>query len=130
MLRRVLVVDDEPDIRVIAAMSLQMFGGLEVVTVGSGREALAVAASAPGDAGVADVILLDVMMPELDGPETLRRLRELPATARTPIVFMTAKVLRDEVDRWLSLGAIGVICKPFDPTTLPAELRAICERVA
>ena len=118
-----LLVDDEPDIRVIATVSLQMFGGLEVTTASSGREALELAPQVRPD-----VILLDVMMPEMDGPETLRRLRALEATAHTPIVFMTAKVLRDEIDRWMALGAIGVISKPFEPTTLAVELRALCAR--
>ncbi len=123
VLRTVLLVDDEPDIRVIATVSLQMFGGLVVTTAASGREALELAPQL-----CPDVILLDVMMPEMDGPETLRRLRALEATAGTPVVFMTAKVLRDEIERWLALGAIGVISKPFDPTALPGELRALCER--
>ena len=122
MLRTVLLVDDEPDIRTIGAMSLQRVGKLEVATASCGASALRLAAETQPD-----VILLDVMMPEMDGPETLRRLRENPSTATTPVVFMTAKVLRDEVERWLSLGALGVIRKPFDPLTLPTELRALCE---
>jgi len=122
MLRTVLLVDDEPDIRTIGAMSLRKVGKLEVSTASSGAEAVEAAA-----ATLPDVILLDVMMPGMDGPETLRLLRENPVTERTPVVFMTAKVLRSEIDRWLSLGAIGVIRKPFDPLTLPTELRAICE---
>ena len=125
MLRTVLLVDDEPDIRTIGAMSLRKVGKLEVSTAASGAEALALAKASPPD-----VILLDVMMPGMDGPETLRLLRDDAATANTPVVFMTAKVLRDEVDRWLSLGAIGIIRKPFDPLTLPNELRAICAQSA
>lgn len=121
MLRTVLLVDDEPDIRTIGAMSLQRVGKLEVRTASSGAQAIELATQeAP------DVILLDVMMPGADGPETLSLLRANPTTAAIPVVFMTAKVLRDEIDRWLSLGAIGVIRKPFDPMTLPDELRAIC----
>jgi len=122
MLRSILLVDDEPDIRTIGAMSLQRVGKLEVRTASSGPEALALVAES-----VPDAILLDVMMPGMDGPATLRELRAIPALAHTPVLFMTAKVLRDEIDRWLSLGALGVIHKPFDPMTLPNEVRALVE---
>ena len=119
MLRSVLLVDDEPDIRTIGAMSLSRVGKLEVKTASSGAEALKLAAE-----WNPDVVLLDVMMPDMDGPATLVELRK---TMKTPVIFMTAKVLRDEVDRWMSLGAIGVIRKPFDPMKLPSEVRAIVE---
>ena len=116
----VLMVDDEPDIRLIGAMSLRSVGKWRVVQAASGLEALAVAIKEKPD-----VILLDVMMPELDGPGTLAKLRAQPETQAIPIVFMTAKVQRQEVERYLSLGAAGVIAKPFDTLTLPAEIRRI-----
>lgn len=118
-----MLVDDEPDIRTIGEMSLSAVGGWEVTSVASGVEALEVAAaSAP------DLILLDVMMPELDGPATLQKLRDVPQLAHVPIVFLTAKVQRREVERYLELGAAGVIAKPFDPMTLPDQLRRLVEQ--
>lgn len=122
MIRTVLLVDDEPDIRTIGAMSLSRVGKLEVRTASSGAEALRLA-----NESVPDLVLLDVMMPEMDGPATLTALRQQASTAHTPVIFMTAKVLRDEIDRWLSLGAIGVIRKPFDPMTLPTDIKTILE---
>lgn len=115
--RRVLLVDDEPDIRRIGQLSLQRVGRWEVALASSGAEALVVA-----ERERPDVILLDVMMPVEDGPTTLGRLREQPGTAAIPVIFMTAKVLQHEVQRWRELGAVGVIPKPFDPMTLPAEV--------
>ncbi|HVY62602.1 MAG TPA: response regulator [Planctomycetota bacterium] len=119
-LRKVLLCDDDPGIRKVAQMSLKMVGKLDVVLATSGEEAVALAArEAP------DLVLLDVMMPELDGPATLERLRAQPATAALPVIFMTAKVQKKEVEHLLSLGAKGVIEKPFDPMKLPAEVRRI-----
>ncbi len=115
----VLHVDDEPDIREVAAFALEMDPERVVRSVASGREALDVLGS---DAPVA-VVLLDVMMPELDGPGTLERLRQLPGHAETPVIFMTARAQSHELDRFLSLGAIAVIIKPFDPMTLGQQLR-------
>ncbi len=118
--KSVLLVDDEPDIRKIGAMSLERVGKLEVRTAASGAEALRLARErAP------DVILLDVMMPELDGPATLEALRRDPTTASIAVIFVTAKVQKHEIERWLAAGAIGVIRKPFDPMTLPNEVRAL-----
>lgn len=115
----VLHVDDEPDIREVAALALEMDPELSVRSVASGQEALEVLGS---DATI-DVVLLDVMMPELDGPGTLERLRQLPGRADTPVIFMTARAQSHELDRFLSLGAIAVIIKPFDPMTLGQQLR-------
>lgn len=115
----VLHVDDEPDIREVAALALEMDPGISVRSAASGREALEILKS---DAPV-DVVLLDVMMPELDGPGTLEQLRSLPAHADTPVIFMTARAQSNELDRFLSLGAIAVIIKPFDPMTLGQQLR-------
>jgi CheY-like chemotaxis protein len=118
----VLMVDDEPHIRRVGELALRSVGRWEVRLAQSGEEALELAlAERP------DVILLDVMMPGMDGPMTLERLREQPETADIPVIFMTAKVQRHEVDRYLRLGARGVISKPFDPMTLPDEIRRICE---
>lgn len=120
---KVLLVDDDDDLRVIGELALTHVGGMETVLASSGPMALDLAAREQPD-----VVLLDVMMPGMDGPTTLRRLREQPATAAIPVVFVTAKVQRHEVQRWLELGAIGVIGKPFDPMGLPDELRAIMAR--
>jgi CheY-like chemotaxis protein len=115
----VLHVDDEPDIREVAAFALEMDPELSVRSVASGQEALEVL----GSDALVDVVLLDVMMPELDGPGTLERLRQLPGHADTPVIFMTARAQSHELDRFLSLGAIAVIIKPFDPMTLGQQLR-------
>ncbi|MGY4308074.1 DNA-binding response OmpR family regulator [Bradyrhizobium sp. USDA 4369] len=115
---RILHVDDERDIRDVVELSLGLDPEFKVHSCASGREAVAMAAElAP------DLILLDVMMPVLDGPETLVRLRQSTATADVPVVFMTARTQARETDRFRSLGAAGVIQKPFDPLTLAASLR-------
>jgi len=121
-LARILYVEDEPDIRAIAQMALEAVGGFTVIACASGSEALA---RAPG-AG-ADLLLLDVMMPGMDGPSTLKALRELPSTANTPVIFMTAKVQAAEVAQYRELGAIDVIHKPFDPMELSAQINRIWE---
>jgi CheY-like chemotaxis protein len=118
-IRRVLLVDDEPDIRKIGALSLQAVGGWEVLLAANAEEGLALARQRP------DVVLLDVMMPGMDGPTLLKHLRQLPEGVDIPVVFMTAKVQRIEMERYLSLGALGVIQKPFDPMTLPEEVRRL-----
>lgn len=119
-LDRILYVEDEPDIQQIARLALELVGKFTVHVCSSGAEALA---DAP--AFNPDLILLDVMMPGMDGPTTLKALREIPATARTPVVFMTAKVQPNEVAQYRALGALDVITKPFDPMTLPDAIRAI-----
>jgi two-component system, OmpR family, response regulator len=124
-LSKVLLVDDEPDIRRIGQISLEHVGKWKVVQAQSGLQALSVAASEKPD-----VILLDVMMPELDGPGTFARLREDPATAAIPVIFMTAKAQPHEVASYRALGAAGVIAKPFDPMTLPGEVRSIVEALS
>lgn len=116
---KVLHVDDEPDIREVASLSLDLDGDMEVRSAASGTEALGVLA----DGYRPDVILLDVMMPDLDGPGTLQRLRRLPGLEATPVVFMTARAQSHEQGRFVDLGAIGVITKPFDPMTLAKEIR-------
>ena len=122
-MNRVLHVEDEPDIREVALMALEMVGGLTVGQAGSGREALAQAQSfAP------DIILMDVMMPGMDGPSTLLELRKCPQTASIPVIFMTAKVQSQEVERYRALGAMGMIAKPFDPMALPGQILEIWNR--
>jgi two-component system OmpR family response regulator len=115
---RILHVDDEPDIREVVELSLGLDSGLMMQSCGSGKEALAVAAE-----WQPDVILLDVMMPIMDGPATLAHLRENARTANIPVIFMTARAQAREVDLFRSLGAIGVIAKPFDPMTLATSVR-------
>ena len=119
-IRKVLLVDDEDDIRTIGQLSLSRVGGWQTVLAASGAEAVAKAA-----AEQPDLILLDVMMPGMDGPTTLGQLRAQEATAKTPVIFMTAKIQKQEVARYLELGAVGVIGKPFDPMTLPAEIKRL-----
>jgi CheY-like chemotaxis protein len=119
---RVLHVDDEPDIREVVELSLGLDPGFSTRNCASGQEALGAAADwAP------DIILLDVMMPVMDGAATLARLRENPLTAGIPVVFMTARAQSRELDQLRSLGAVGVIPKPFDPMTLAASVRAHIE---
>lgn len=119
-LQRVLYVEDEPDIRAVARLALEAVGGLTVNACASGEEALREApAFAP------ELILLDVMMPGMDGPGTLRALRARPALAHVPVVFMTAKVQPQEVAAYIALGALGVIAKPFDPMALAQQVREL-----
>ena len=119
-LPRILYVEDEPDIQAVARMALEMVGGFEVKVCSSGEEALREAEHfAP------DMILLDVMMPGMDGPSTLEALRRNPSLADTPVAFMTAKVQPAEVAHYKSLGARGVIAKPFDPVTLAGQVREL-----
>jgi CheY-like chemotaxis protein len=116
---RLLLVDDEEDIRRVARMSLERVGGYSVVEAGSAAEAVAAAQEDPFDA-----VLLDVMMPDVDGPATLERLRPLIGPA-VPVVFLTAKVQPADIARLRELGAAGVIAKPFDPMGLPGELAGL-----
>lgn len=121
-LQRILYVEDEPDIRAVAKLALEMVGGFTVKVCSSGEEALREAvAFGP------DMILLDVMMPGMDGPSTLKALRALPSLAELPVAFMTAKVQPAEVAHYKTLGARDVIAKPFDPMTLASQVRAIWE---
>ena len=121
-LPRILYVEDEPDIQTVARMALEMVGGFEVKVCSSGEEAVREAEDfAP------DMILLDVMMPGMDGPSTLEALRKKPSLADTPVAFMTAKVQPAEVEHYKSMGARDVIAKPFDPMTLADQVKLIWE---
>jgi len=119
---RILVVDDEDDIRRVATLSLERVGGWEVVPASSAAEAVAAA-----EDGGFDAVLLDVMMPDVDGPATLERLRP-PLGQDVPVIFLTAKAQTADVERLKALGAVGVIAKPFDPLSLSGELGAIIGR--
>lgn len=121
-IEKIMMVDDEPHIRRIGELSLRGVGKWSVVLAGSGSEALELAKKEKPD-----VILLDVMMPGMDGPATLTKLREAEETAKIPVIFLTAKAQRHEVERYRLLGAAGVLTKPFDPMTLPDEVRVILE---
>ena len=121
-IRKVMLVDDEPDIRRIAQLSLQHLGPWQVVVAASGREAVDQARSeAP------DLILLDVMMPQMDGPQTLQELRSDPSLEETPVIFMTAKTRHDDLAHYVSIGAVGVIAKPFNPVNLAGDIRRILD---
>lgn len=120
---KALIIDDDDDIRMIAGLSLSRLGGMDVVEAGSGAEGVRKA----GDERP-DVILLDMMMPIMDGSETLAALRAQAATAETPVIFLTAKAVQIEVERMKALGAAGVLIKPFDPRTLAADVRALLNR--
>lgn len=111
--KRILVIDDEADIREVAQLSLEIGSGWEVLTAASGREGLAKA-----EAQQPDAILLDVMMPEMDGTTTFQRLRDNPATKNIPVILLTAKVQTSEQRRYAQLGITTVLTKPFDPVTL------------
>jgi two-component system, OmpR family, response regulator len=121
---KVLYVDDEPDIREVGAMALELDTSMEVSTASSGPEALAMLEGGRRP----DVILLDVMMPGMDGPAALAELKKRPELAQIPVIFITARAQAHELARFVSLGAIGVITKPFDPMTLSIELRAVLAR--
>jgi len=119
-LQRILFVEDEADIQAVAQVALKAVGGFTVKICSCGEEAVQVA-----EAFAPQLILSDVMMPGMDGPATLTALRRLPALADTPAIFMTARVLPQEVEQLRSAGAIEVIAKPFDPMTLAQQIRDI-----
>jgi len=116
--KRVMCVEDDPDIQMILEFSLHRLGGYELCLCSSGQEALdKVAEFRP------QLVLLDVMMPEMSGPQTLVRFRAMNVMRTVPVVFLTAKAMRDEVEALLEHGATGIIVKPFDPVALPQDIR-------
>lgn len=119
---KVLIIDDEDDIRQIAAMSLSLLGGMDVVEADCGKDGLAKAATERPD-----VILLDMMMPGMDGPATLQELRNTPDISMIPVIFLTARAMSQEVERIKKMGAAGILTKPFDPTALTGQVKAILE---
>lgn len=122
-LTRILMVEDEPDIQTVARLALETVGGFTVATCNSGEQALTMAP----DFGP-ELILLDVMMPGMDGPTTLKALRRIPELESVPVVFMTAKVQPQEVESFMAMGAEAVIAKPFDPMTLADRVREIWDQ--
>ncbi|MDH5188301.1 MAG: response regulator [Rhodospirillaceae bacterium] len=119
-LAKILYVEDDPDIQTVARMALEMVGGYTLEVCSSGDEAIA-----KGPDFNPDLILLDVMMPGMDGPTTLASLREIPQLEKTTAIFMTAKVMPSDLQRYKELGAADVIPKPFDPMTLAQQVREI-----
>ena len=120
MSRRVLVVDDAEDLRTVATVALRAVGKWDVLTAMSGLEAIEIAALERPDA-----ILLDVMMPSLDGPATVTRLRQNDATRSIPVIFLTAKQQPSDLERLATYDVAGIIAKPFDPMTLASEVARI-----
>ncbi len=119
-LQRIMHVEDDPSIQQVAKIALEAVGGFTVHTCSSGQQALDdYPAFAP------QLILLDVMMPGMDGPTTLQQLRQQFDLAKVPAVFMTAKVQSSEVESYKALGAADVVVKPFDPMALPDQIRQI-----
>ena len=121
-LKSILYVDDEPDIREVVQMSLSLLGDVEVHACESGEQALVLLPSLRPD-----LVMLDVMMPRMDGPTTLTRMRADSAFARIPVIFMTAKALPQEIARFREMGAVAVIPKPFDPLQLGTQVVTIWE---
>ena len=119
-LKKILYVEDEPDIQAVARIALETVGQFTLEVCSSGQEALDRA-----EGFDPDLILLDVMMPGLDGPDTLTELRKIAGLSDKKVIFMTAKVIYSEVQRYLDLGTIGVIPKPFDPMGLAEQVRSI-----
>lgn len=119
-LQKILYVEDEEDIAAIAKIALEDLGGFELLYCATGKQALANA-----DSFTPDLFIIDVMMPEMDGPTTFKELRKNPKFVDTPIIFMTAKTQASEIKEYLALGAVGVITKPFDPVTLADTVRKL-----
>ena len=118
---KILHIDDEPDIREITALALGIDPDIELTSCPSGQLAL----KALEGGLTPDAILLDVMMPGLDGPGTLEQVRTLAGYAETPVIFMTARAQAQEQAHFIGLGAVGVIIKPFDPMTLAGQVKDI-----
>jgi CheY-like chemotaxis protein len=123
MTRRLLLIDDAPDIRTIIGLSLERVGSWTVTAADGGQAAVRIVSRE----GPFDAVLLDVMMPGIDGLTTFRQLRAGGLPASVPIIFLTAKTQAGDRERLLSIGAAGVIDKPFDPLALPAELERLLE---
>jgi len=122
-LNKILYVEDEPDIRDIAKLVLESVGGFNVCVATGGQEALNMI-----EEFNPDMILLDAMMPDMDGPATFIGIRELEQFKEIPIAFLTAKLMESDISYFLSMGAIGVIAKPFDPMTLSNQVRELWEK--
>lgn len=117
---KILHVDDEADIRSITKLALEAVGGFIVFSCASGKEAISTVGEVEPD-----LIVMDVMMPEMDGPTTFRALQNIPTASQIPVIFMTAKTQTHEIQELMKVGAIGVIAKPFDPIQLSNEVERI-----
>jgi len=118
-MRRILIIDDEDDIREVAGLSLEATAGWTITTASSGAEGIRVCATANPKP---DAILMDVMMPDMDGPTTFRKMQETPGVAGIPVVLLTAKVQGVDQRRFAGLGVASVLFKPFDPLTLAQQI--------
>ena len=116
-IRKVLLADDDPDLRRLAQLSLSRVGKWQVLVAGTGEAAVEIACKEKPD-----LIVMDVSMPGMDGPTALRKLRENLETRETPVIFITARALPEEIEQHLAAGAAGVVTKPFDPLELPSRL--------
>jgi CheY-like chemotaxis protein len=119
-LKLIMHVEDDPSIQVVTKVALEAVGGFSVLTCSSGQQALDEFANQPPQ-----LLLLDVMMPGMDGPSTLRLLQQRYDLTDIPVVFMTAKVQTSEIESYLAMGASGVVVKPFDPMELSNQIRQI-----
>ena len=119
-LERILYAEDDPDIQQVALLALEMVGGFTLKTCNSGLEAVTEI-----DAFKPQLLLFDVMMPNMDGPSALKKIREMDDYKSTPAIFMTAKVQPNEVQEYLDMGAVDVVAKPFDPMTLAEQIQDI-----
>ena len=117
LMRRILIIDDEDDIREVAALSLEATAGWHILTASSGAEGIDIASTEQPDA-----ILMDVMMPGVDGPTTFARMQQTPAVAQIPVLLLTAKVQGVDQRRFAGLGLAGILFKPFDPLTLAEQI--------
>jgi CheY-like chemotaxis protein len=117
MTKTILVIDDEPDIREVVCLVLEELGGWQSDQAGSGQEGLAKAGAQPWDA-----ILLDVSMPDMDGVAVFKELQVRPSTRAIPVILLTARVLKSDIDRFTELGVAGIIAKPFNPLQVWRDL--------
>ncbi|GAA4650745.1 response regulator [Kistimonas scapharcae] len=122
-LKQILYVEDDADIRKITEMTLSMLGNFDITACECGQDALEKAKTTH-----AQLVILDVMMPDMDGPTVFRHLRTYDAYKDTPIVFMTAKVQANEIAAYMDMGAVGVIPKPYEPAELPGQIQALWEK--
>lgn len=122
-LTRILYAEDQIDIQQVATLALEAVGGFTLKTCNSGVEAVAAINDFQPQ-----LLLFDVMMPDMDGPTALKKIRDMPEYKDTPAIFMTAKVQSDEVEAYLAMGAIAVIAKPFDPMTLASQIQEIWQQ--
>jgi CheY-like chemotaxis protein len=122
-LKDIMLVEDEPHIREVTKLILAKLGGFNVITCDSGTQALGKLEERP----LPQLILLDVMMPGMDGPSTLEKIRQIPEALKIPVIFLTAKVQTHEIEQYTSMGVIGILTKPFNPTTISQEITKLWE---